>query len=119
MRPIPPRMRQELESMPRMRRCTLSTVQDLYGACSGRLRNPEWHHVWTYGGPQINELWAILAGCTYHHDEVKKDPAIKDAFESASLMLATEADLAKYPRKNWTQEMKRLGILKLWHDSRK
>jgi hypothetical protein len=118
MRPIPSRMRQELEALPRMRRCTLWPVQDLYGACSGRLRNPEWHHVWTYGGPQINELWAILAACTYHHDEVKAQTAVKNAFESASIMLATEEDLAKYPRKDWSQIMKSLGILKLWQQKR-
>lgn len=114
MRPIPTRMRQELENLPRMKRCTLWPVQDLYGACSGRLRNPEWHHVWIYAGTQINELWAILAGCTYHHEMTKSDPAVKDAFESASLMLASVDDLAKYPRKDWLQEMKRLGILTQW-----
>lgn len=119
MRPIPSRMRQELEGLPRMKRCTLSSVQDLYGACSGRLRNPEWHHVWTYANKQINELWAILAGCTYHHEEVKKDRAVKDAFEAASLMLATPEDLAKYPRANWEQTMKRLGILTTWQKLKK
>lgn len=118
MRIIPPRMRQDLEKLPRMRRCALWPVQDLYGACSGRTRNPEWHHVWTYGGQQINEPWAILAGCTTHHDMVKQQRAVKDAFESASLMLATEEDLEKYPRKNWSQEMKRLGILKIWQQKR-
>lgn len=105
-------MRQELGALPRMTRCTLWPVQDLYGACQGRIRNPEWHHVWTYAGQQINELWAILAGCTYHHDLVKQDPAVKAAFETASLVLATEEDLAKYPRKDWAQEHRRLGLVR-------
>lgn len=106
-------MRQELEGEERMKRCALAPVQDIYGLCSGRIRNPEWHHPWTYGGKQINELWAIVAGCTEHHDRVNKDRAIKMAFEAASLMIATEADLAKYPRKDWAQIKKTLGITKL------
>lgn len=117
MRPIPPRMRQELEGLRRMTRCTLWPVQDLYGACRGRERHPEWHHVWTYAGKQINEPWAILAACTYHHDGVKQDAAVRYAFESASLMLATPEDLSKYSRKDWAQEEKRLGLQRLKRDA--
>jgi len=110
MRPIPSKMRQELEQLPRMARCTLAPFQSLYGACSGRIRNPEWHHVWTYGGPQINEIWAILAGCTHHHEQVKKDKKVKEAFERISLELATEKDLEKYPKKDWRQIKRYLNI---------
>lgn len=110
MRKIPEPLKRKLEAMLRMKRCTLAPVQDLYGQCSGRLWNPEWHHVWDYAGTQINEAWAILAGCTYHHDMVKKDRAVKAAFEAASLKLATDEDLAKYPRKNWAQIKRSLGL---------
>lgn len=106
-------MRAELENMPRMKRCALAPVQGIYGLCSGRIRNPEWHHVFQYAGKQISETWAIVAGCTYHHGMVTKDRAIKMAFEAASLMEATEEDLAKYPRKDWAQIKKTLGIKKL------
>lgn len=106
-------MRQELEGLERMKRCALAPVQDIYGLCSGRIRNPEWHHPWIYAGKQINELWAIVAGCSHHHGMVTKDGAVRMAFEAASLMLATEADLAKYPRKDWSQIKKTLGITKL------
>lgn len=90
-----------------MKRCTLATVQDMYGECSGRV---EWHHVWIYAGNQIQEPWAILAGCHHHHEQVKKDRAIKAAFEAASLSLATPEDLARYPRKDWAQIRKSLGL---------
>ncbi len=103
-------MRVELEALPRMKRCTLAPVQDLYGACSGRLTHPEWHHVWTYAGQQINEPWAIVGACSRHHEMVKADRAVKMAFEAASLLLATEEDLARYPRKDWDQIKKSLGI---------
>lgn len=103
-------MRKELEGLPRMHVCTLNDMQDVYGECYGRVRNPEWHHVWTYAGRQINEWWAILAGCTRHHDMVKTDPAVKAAFETASLLLATEEDLAKYPKAPWDQRKKALGL---------
>ncbi len=103
-------MRAELEQQSRMKRCTLAPVQDLYGACSGRLANPEWHHVFTYAGQQINEPWAIVGACSRHHEMVKTDRAVKMAFEAASLMLATDEDLARYPRKDWNQIKKSLGL---------
>ncbi len=102
-------MRQELEKLPRMRICTLAPLQDVYGACEGRKQHPEWHHVWKYAGKQINELWAILAGCSRHH-AMASNPAIQEAFETASLMLATKEDLAAYPRKDWMQIKKSLGM---------
>lgn len=109
MRPIPQKMRQELEKLPRMKQCTLAPLQDLYGPCEGRKTNPEWHHVWMYAGKQINELWAILAGCSRHH-RMATDPAIKAAFETASLMLVTPEDLSNYSRKDWAQIKKSLGM---------
>lgn len=108
MRPIPLKMRQEIEKLPRMQTCQLAPLQSLYGGCSGRRQHPEWHHVWTYAGKQINEPWAILAACTYHHDMVKKDSSVRYAFETASLFYAAPEDLAKYPRKNWEQEKRRI-----------
>jgi hypothetical protein len=107
MRPIPPKMRQELEKLPRMKACTLSRLQSVYGHCEGKL---DWHHVWIYAGRQINELWAILAGCQRHHRMVDSDAAIRASFQTASLALATDEDLAKYPRANWPQLKRALGM---------
>lgn len=112
MRPIPPSLRSLLGRQSRMKRCLIAQngLEHLYGRCSGRIANPEWHHVWTYGGSQINEPWAIFPACTGHHDMVKTDRAVKSVFEAASLLLATVEDLAKYPRKQWDQIKKSLGL---------
>lgn len=110
MRPISKNVRATLEKQPRMRRCTLANAQDVFGECKGRLMNPEWHHVWTYAGRQIDEPWAIVAACTQHHEMVKSQASVRMAFEAASLSLATPEDLAKYPRKNWRQIALSLGM---------
>lgn len=106
MRAIPLKMRQDLEDLPRMKYCTLKPLEGVYGACSGRV---EWHHVWTYAGRQINETWAILSACHQHHEMVKEQKAIRMAFETASLLLAGD-ELAKYPKKEWAQIKKSLGM---------
>lgn len=96
-RPVSDRLR----GMARMRSCALFGLSHLYGQCGGRIWNPEWHHVWTFAGQQIDEPWAIVAGCTRHHEMVKKDKRVRAAFEVISLALATPEDLAAYPRKDW------------------
>lgn len=106
MRPIPQKMRDELASLPRMKRCTVSDFG--FGSCDGRI---EWHHVWVYAGRQINEPWAILGACERHHALVNSEWLVRDAFMRASIRLASEEDLAKYPRKNWNQIKVSLGFL--------
>lgn len=69
------------------------------GYCAGAV---QWHHTFIYGGRQINEVWAIVPACERHHDQVQKEPKVKMFFEKVSLARATETDLKKYPRKNWT-----------------
>lgn len=92
--------------MPRMRMCEVSW--EIHGECEGRI---EWHHVWTYGSDgQINEHWAILGACSLHHRQVKEKRSVKEIFERRSLEIATEKDLAKYPRKNWDQLKKYLKV---------
>ncbi len=98
MRPIPARMRSLLERMPRMHQCEMYLWD--FGPCEGVLR---WHHVFIYSGGQINEHWAILCGCDRHHDMVKTDKKVKEAFERRSLEIATDEELAKYPKKDWKQ----------------
>ena len=90
-------MRKELESLPRMKTCAL--LGKKYGQCSGRI---QWHHVFLYAGTQINELWAILGVCENHHEQVKTNKKVRNALELISLGLATEQDLAKYPKKDWS-----------------
>lgn len=111
MRPISLRVRQVLDTHPRMKRCALAGLSRLHGPCSAPGTRPEWHHVWIYAGRQIDEPWAIVAACPRHHDEVKSQPSIKAAFEEYSLrVLATDEDLAEYPKKDWGQIKRALGI---------
>ena len=107
MTPIPPAVRGVLAGLRRMKRCALAPLQGLYEPCEGRV---EWHHAFLYAGKRIQEVWAIVGACHHHHDMVKSQRAVQMAFETASIKLASEADLAEYPRKNWKQIKKSLGI---------
>lgn len=98
MRPIPMKLRKEIAADPWMKICC-------HPDCS---RKPEWEHAWIYAGKQINEKWAIIPVCEYHH----RGPGLdKDFNRRIALSRATDADLAKYPKRNWTQEKIRLGLL--------
>jgi hypothetical protein len=90
-----------------MKQCALSQLQRIYELCEGRIT---WHHPWIYAGRQIGETWAIVPACEHHHRMVESEPAVKAAFEAASLLLATEEDLACYPRKPWGRIKKALGL---------
>jgi hypothetical protein len=106
-RPISARVKKILLADPRMKRCALAPVQDLYEPCDGRI---EFEHAWIYAGRQIDEPWAIIGVCSKHHKMKDGDRAVKAAIETASLMLATDEDLAQYPRKNWQQIRRSLGL---------
>lgn len=97
MRPIPLKMREKLDRDPLMHFCAVAHL----GGCS---QGVQWHHVWEYGADgQINEAWAILAACPTHHGMVDGSRIVREEFHRISLRMATEEDLAKYPRKDWEQ----------------
>lgn len=75
------------------KRCALLNAE-----CSGVV---QFHHVWIYAGRQINEKWAIVPACEHHHELVKKDRRIKEAFEFISLCRTKPGELKKYPKKDW------------------
>lgn len=78
--------------------------------CQGRITL---EHVWTYAGPQINEPWAIIKACAWSHDVDQFQDGgnlNKAKHQYISLALASEEDLAKYPRKNWGILRRALGI---------
>ena len=102
MRPISPKVKQAL----------LNEKQECYrkneGTCKGRLTLD---HVWIYAGRQIDEHWAILWTCAFHHDVDQFQGGgnlDRDLSKYVSLKKATTQDLAKYPKKDWQQEIKRL-----------
>lgn len=66
-------------------------------SCAGRV---EWDHVFTYAGKQINEIWAILPTCHWHHTHIA---SFRKESERIAVARASEADLAKYPRKDWSR----------------
>lgn len=108
MRPIPPKLRNELAEEPRMKHCLLLGAKPIYGGCTGGV---EWDHVWIYAGKQINEKWAIVGVCKGHHAAKEGNWMVKEAIQTASLKLATADDLGKYPRKDWQQIKRSLGII--------
>ena len=102
MRPIPAKLRKELDQDPTMHQCGISNL-----LCEGRV---EWHHVFIYAGRQINEFWAIVPACAAHHKRAE-DPEVKRLFQIHSLRRATRMDLLKYPKKDWNQIKRSLKII--------
>ena len=90
MRPIPAKLSAQLQYDPFMRICCRKD-----GGCSGRVT---WEHCWIFAGKQINERWAIVPLCEFHHLGKGLD---KDYGRWVSLGRATEAELTKYPRYPW------------------
>jgi hypothetical protein len=99
MRQISPKVKAELILDPRMKKCCVADKK-----CLGRI---EWHHVWTYGGKQIDRPWAIVGICHYHHSIVEH-PDIKKKVQTISIEKATIQELAEFPKKDWAQIIKSL-----------
>lgn len=94
MHPIPPKLRKQLQADPFMHAC-------IYG-CPGK---PEWEHAFTYAGKQIQEDWAIVPCCYFHHRGAGFDKSFN---RYIALLRATPEDLAKYPKTNWHQLLEHL-----------
>jgi len=82
-----------------------------HARCPPSRASPVVSYYWIYAGKQIDEPWAILPACEHHHKLVESQPAVKAAFEAASLVLVRDADLLKYPRRDWGQVRKALGLV--------
>ncbi len=63
--------------------------------CQGRIT---WEHAFIYAGKQINEKWAIIPLCVYHH---LGEGLVKNENQRIALERATPEDLAKYPNFDW------------------
>lgn len=63
MRPIPQKLRKEMSDDPYYEQCVLTNH-----GCVGRI---EWHHAVIFGGRQLNEKWAIVPLCQWHHKNVE------------------------------------------------
>lgn len=101
---IPPVLRAQLAKDPFMKVCVraydgnhaFTTIR----ACKGRIT---WEHALTYAGKQVQEAWAILPLCEFHHlgPGLNKHINIRIAIRRA-----TPGDLARYPRNTWGSQAK-------------
>lgn len=84
--------------------------QCIYRNCSGK---PECEHAFTYQGRQINEKWALVPVCTYHHRGNGLD---KNYNRYRAILRATDDDFKKYPKADWKQ-LKKYLIMRYEHKS--
>ena len=112
MTPIPLKMRREMAEMPFYKHCARHNDE-----CNGRIT---WEHALIVAGKRLNEIWAIVPLCAYHHSvDYHQDGAglVKELNKWIALCRSTPEDLAKYPRSGFEQ-MKKYLISKygLWVD---
>lgn len=94
MRPIPPKVKKQILEDPFYNTCCRPEKNE----CEGRVT---WEHALIYAGKQVNELWAIIPLCVYHHLGRGLD---KHWNRQRALTRATAEDLAKYPKQTWKLE---------------
>jgi hypothetical protein len=97
MRPISKKVKDLLSKDPKMKECVW---------CGTKI-DITWEHCWVYGGKQIDEAWAIVGLCRYHHIGPGHTAEIKDYCRWQSLLKATtcwEEVVTKYSKRNWKQE---------------
>jgi len=97
MRPIPKKLKDEMESSKFYKYC-----------CFTHGEHPEWHHHLQYRNQQINARFAILPVSKELHTEstqaVHKNPAMKELCTYLCLLRTTPEMLKTYNRRDWEQE---------------
>ncbi|NCD40579.1 MAG: hypothetical protein EOL88_00655 [Bacteroidia bacterium] len=102
MKPIPLKMRKEIAEDPFMRSCIYCDIGKGH-ECQGRV---EWEHAFLFAGKRINEKWAIVPVCSYHHRGNGLD---KDYNRYRAIIRADIDDLCKrMPTRDWRQIKKYL-----------
>jgi protein involved in ribonucleotide reduction len=99
MRKIPLKLRSKLSKDPYYKKCCRGSE----GSCDGRIT---WEHAFIYAGTQIQEGWAIVPLCEYHHAVGKYQDGgdlNKDLNQFIALSRALDEELKKFPRKDWTR----------------
>jgi hypothetical protein len=97
MRPLPSAHKIQINKDVRFKICARSG-----GDCSGRITI---EHAFLYGGKQVNEMWAYVPICWYHHLGAGLN---KEINRLLALRHATDDDLKKYPKTDWLQMKKYL-----------
>jgi len=97
MHKIPDKLRAQMHDDPYMHVCARADFE-----CEGRVT---WEHAFIHAGKQIQERWAIIPLCVYHH----LGPGLnKEINQMIALSHATDEELAKYPKTDWEQMKKYL-----------
>jgi hypothetical protein len=89
MRPIPPKLKQEILDDKFYSKCARNDE----GNCQGRIT---WEHAIIHAGRQLNEKWAIIPICAFHHGvDLFQDTGDmnKEKHVHIALQRATERDL--------------------------
>ena len=101
MKPIPIKLREEMNADPYYRRCCLT----------GSKKDIVWHHSFRYAHGQINEKWAIMPLTNKKHafdgdpDSVHNCLKTRRRVQYLSLLRADIDDLKmRMPKKDWQQE---------------
>lgn len=105
MRPISKKNREIIDTDPYYRKCARSSEMD----CRGRITI---EHALIYAGRQIDEIWALLPICEYHHAvNLYQDGGKLDKQKHIWLALnrATDEDLEKYYKANFKEQRERLN----------
>lgn len=109
MRKISNRVKKIIEEDPYYKTCARHSE----GNCQGRITM---EHALVYAGKQIDEVFAIIPICAYHHevDQFQGGGGMnKRKHEWIALSRATPEDRSKYPRIDWEQKLKYLdGLFK-------
>jgi len=88
--PIPLETRERIDEDPYYKRCARENTD-----CSGRITV---EHSWYFAGKRINDYWALIPLCVYHHLGKGLDKRINQAIAVAR---TTPEDRAKYPKIEW------------------
>lgn len=101
---MPKKLRENLNDDKNYQKCLLKNND-----CKGRI---EFHHHFQYAGKQIQEKWAIVALCHYHHSIVRnKEIANRVAWVALNRLLYNKELLEKakkkYPKAilRWKQQV--------------
>lgn len=97
MRPIPLSVRKEIDKDPWFKKCVWTNeTQDI-----------TIEHPWVYSGRQIVDKWASCP-LVRRLNTTSMPARVKDYCRLITLCRATPEDLAKYPKRDWVQEKKKL-----------
>lgn len=101
MRPISANNKKVIDTDPYYKKCCRADEGD----CAGRITI---EHALIYAGRQIDDLFALLPVCAYHHavDQYQDGGKLdKKKHEYIAISRMTESDMQKYSKRNWKKDL--------------